>query len=436
MRQLDVFWDDVLVGYLKELVDGSLVFFYDGGWLASAASKPLSPDFPLDKQVYVGEKVVAYFDNLLPEGTIRDFIASVEHISPTNVFGLLERFGGDTAGAICLLPKGQKPSKKNNYLPISVNSIKQWFASSRGLPLNVSDGQMRASLSGAQDKMSIFIDLDGHMMLPLGDAPSSHIIKPSLKHGYIEQTAINEMLIMTLAKEIGLNVPDVQYKQDLDAIIVRRYDREITSAGTLKRLHQNDICQILGISSKKKYEAEGGPSFCQCLHAVLKHSNNPIEDKLRMIEWLIFNLAVGNMDSHAKNISLLTSEYETRLAPFYDMVCTVTYQNLSQRFAFKIGGENRPGWLRKRHWERFSEEVEVPLEHIDKIKANICKEIEITLPIIVLEMQKESLNSDSRSMIESVCSEIRRNIGRLRVDSIDTDKLEEKSASMIKKEKM
>jgi serine/threonine-protein kinase HipA len=49
---------------------------------------------------YTGDLVQAYFDNLLPEGSVRDFIARAEHISPTNVFGLLERFGGDTAGAL------------------------------------------------------------------------------------------------------------------------------------------------------------------------------------------------------------------------------------------------------------------------------------------------------------------------------------------------
>jgi serine/threonine-protein kinase HipA len=53
-------------------------------------------------------------------------------------------------------------------------------------------------------------------------------------------------------------------------------------------------------------------------------------------------MLVGNMDGHAKNLSLLTSGKRTRLAPFYDLVCTTVYPNLSQKLAFRIGGENRP----------------------------------------------------------------------------------------------
>jgi|GEM_PF-3025758 len=36
------------------------------------------------------------------------------------------------------------------------------------------------SLSGTQDKMAVFIDADGNISIPLGAAPSNHIIKPSL----------------------------------------------------------------------------------------------------------------------------------------------------------------------------------------------------------------------------------------------------------------
>jgi len=240
---------------------------------------------------------------------------------------------------------------------------------------------------------------------------------------------------MTLARKIGLNVPDMQYNLDLDAIIIHRYDRQVMADGGLKRLHQNDICQILGLSSKRKYESEGGPSFAQCLHAIMKQSDNPAEDKLRMIEWLIFNLAIGNMDSHAKNISILASDERTRLAPFYDMVCTLAYPHLSQRFAFKIGGENRPGWLRKRHWERFASEVEMPIEDIEEMKLSVCNRIEASLPNILPALRK-NIPNPGNNMVESVCVEIRRGTGRLRTHTMDMDDTVEHNTLAARREKM
>lgn len=47
------------------------------------------------------------------------------------------------------------------------------------------------------------------------------------------------------------------------------------------------------------------------------------------------------------------------LAPFYDMMCTNIYKDLSQKLAMKIGGENRPEWIMERHWNRFAEEIKI-----------------------------------------------------------------------------
>lgn len=41
---------------------------------------------------------------------------------------------------------------------------------------------------------------------------------------------------------------------------------------------------------------------------------------------------------------------QIRLAPFYDMMCTNIYEDLSKRLTMKIEGENRPEWIMERHW--------------------------------------------------------------------------------------
>jgi serine/threonine-protein kinase HipA len=415
MKQLDVYIGSNLAGYLREREDGSISFTYNPEWLRSGAATPLAPGLALTEGEHTGDIVHAFFDNLLPEGSIRDFIARAEHISPSNVFGLLERFGGDTAGAISLLPQGIQPSGIPRYRPVDVAAIRECFANSRGIPLGLEGEQVRMSLSGAQDKMTVFIGKDGKMALPLGDAPGSHIIKPTM--GYrpdLPQTAVNEVLVMNLARAVRLDVPDVRYDPELDAAVIARYDRILDAQGRLHRLHQNDLCQIMNMPSGRKYESEGGPTLKVCFAAVVSHSSQPALDKKRLIEWVAFNVAVGNMDSHAKNLSLLIADGKIKLAPFYDMVCTTTYPSLSKRFAFKIGGENRPEWIMDRHWSRFAEEVGVKAAFVKKIRLDLSGRIMHALPLVAKALRKAVRHPEGLSMIEHVEAEVRRFAGQLR----------------------
>jgi len=402
MKRLSVYYESTLVGYLSEDDKQALCFSYTNDWLINNVAIALSPDIYLSDQLFSGDVVESFFGNLLPEGDVLDFISQAMHISSSNVFGLLERFGGDTAGAFSILPEGLEPSDIPHYLPVSKNKIKEWFQQTKGLPLNINGEQSRMSLSGAQDKMTVFIDSNNDISIPLGAAPSTHIIKPSINHRLdVPHTAINEVLIMTLAKEIKLDVAETRYDPELCAAIIKRYDREMVQ-GKLKRLHQNDLCQILGLPSNKKYEVEGGPSLVNCFDAVLKQSSQPAKDKKRLIEWVVFNILVGNMDSHAKNLSVMTVANKKELTPFYDMVCTAVYPNLSQKFAFKIGGENRPDWIMRRHWERFSNDTGTKPQLVINIITDIIHRIDKSLPIVVSQLKAMSSVSDEILMIEKI----------------------------------
>lgn len=72
------------------------------------------------------------------------------------------------------------------------------------------------------------------------------------------------------------------------------------------------------------------------------YSTRPLEDELQLLDLLIFNCLVGNCDCHLKNFALLYSEdlQNIRLAPAYDMVCTVIYETGLATMAYKIGGTN------------------------------------------------------------------------------------------------
>ncbi|MCD2448845.1 type II toxin-antitoxin system HipA family toxin [Methylicorpusculum oleiharenae] len=420
-KKLNIFAGDLLVGYLSESTAKGMSFVYAPAWLANADAMSLSSDLPLSDQTYHGEPVVAFFENLLPEGDVLEFISKAIQISSGNTFGLLERFGGDTAGAFSLLPEGMRPSHEPHYLPVRPQDILEWFQRSRGIPLNINGEQARMSLSGAQDKMTVFIDSKGNVSIPLGAAPSSHIIKPSVKHRQdVPCTAINEAMVMMLARRIKLEVADVRYWPELSAVVVARYDREIDKDNRLHRLHQNDLCQVLGVPSSMKYESEGGPSLKTCFEAVLKHSSQPAIDKRRLIEWVIFNFLVGNMDGHAKNLSLMTAGKNTQLAPFYDMVCTAVYGNLSQKFAFKIGGENRPKWMMARHWGRFATDIGVKPQYITKAQLDIMNRIESALPSISEELSSFALSNEELDMISKIRAFITKSVTQMKMRIKDT----------------
>ena len=415
MKQLSIYAEEHLVGHLNEGDANGMSFIYAPNWLANPDAVPLSPELPLADQVFHGDHVSSFFENLLPEGDVLEFISKAAHISSGNIFDLLERFGGDTAGAFSILPEGMLPSDQPHYLPVTPESILQWFDRSRGIPLDLSGEQARMSLSGAQDKMTVFIDANGNISIPLGAAPSSHIIKPSLQHRHdIPNTAINETMIMMLAHHIKLDVAEVRYVAELGAVVINRYDREIGPDGRLHRLHQNDLCQVLGIPSGKKYESEGGSPLKTCFQAALERSVQPALDKKRLIEWVIFNVLVGNMDGHAKNLSLITIGKRTKLAPFYDLVCTTVYPNLSKKLAFKIGGENRPRWLMLQHWDRFAEETATKPQFVRKVMANMIQRIELALPGVTAMLRTAASKPDELLMIEKVHERVQASVAQMK----------------------
>ncbi len=104
------------------------------------------------------------------------------------------------------------------------------------------------------------------------------------------------------------------------------------------------MCQALGFPHFRKYESEGGPSFKDCLELVDNVCTEPIVEREQLLRWLIFNLLTGNSDAHAKNLSLLFhSDGKIELAPFYDLLCTVSYANIDRQMAMSIGAVWDPG---------------------------------------------------------------------------------------------
>lgn len=160
---------------------------------------------------------------------------------------------------------------------------------------------LRLSLAGVQNKLPL-IYRDRVFALPLGQTPSSHILKPDPKRKNIPKLAENEAFCMMLAKQCRLDTADVDLITiaEQHCVLVQRYDRQQD-----QRLHQKDFCQAMGIAPFNKYEAEGGPSFADCSNLIKQYSSRPAADKKRLLQWTLFNYLIGNADAHGKNLSFL-----------------------------------------------------------------------------------------------------------------------------------
>ncbi len=362
----DVLYEDQIVGHLSSVDSQNLSFQYTQSWLEKGTPRdgafPVSLSLPLRRETYSPPVSHDFFVNLLPEGGVRGRLEAHLKVSPGNDIELLRRVGGDCAGALSLVPSGttsHREQRPGDLRKIDEDALQRW-ASGYGVPFARSDDEtgVRLSLAGAQDKLPVRLQDDAYF-LPAGSEPSTHILKfASPPYSYLPE---NEAFVNLIAKELGLVVPRAWLETvgTQRFLVLERYDREHTNE-RWRRLHQEDFCQALGVSHRRKYEHEGGPTLKQCAQLLRQHASIPAIEIERLLKWSLFNLLAGNSDAHAKNVSLLWSANgRLTLAPFYDLVCTRTYETLDRHLAMAIGGETDPGRIARRHLHGLGDDLGV-----------------------------------------------------------------------------
>jgi serine/threonine-protein kinase HipA len=143
---------------------------------------------------------------------------------------------------------------------------------------------------------------EGQIAIPGNGAPSSHILKPD-SPGRLWGSVHNEAFCLTLARRVGLPAARVTtgLAGERQFLLVERYDRH-WQGELLRRLHQEDFCQALGLPPGAKYQ--------HSQHRGQKGSFSRMMDRLRevgggadiMLLWdmLVFNVLCCNTDAHLK----------------------------------------------------------------------------------------------------------------------------------------
>jgi serine/threonine-protein kinase HipA len=289
--------------------------------------RPVALSLPVDIGVVTtaGRAVPAYFAGLLPEGRRLTALRAAVKTSADDDFSMLAVVGDDAIGDVQVVPSGTPPS--SSYRPtvaafdLASTSFTEIFAAATGSDLD------RSGIAGVQDKVS------GRMInLPIRLGGADTIVKlnpPEFPH-LVE----NEAFFLTMARQC--NIPTTQWsivtdRDGISGLVVRRFDRTVDPAGSNLRIACEDGCQIVGRYPADKYALDTEDLFTSVARVC---QARPVAVRALM-QQLAFAVITGNGDLHAKNISVLRSGSEWRVAPAYDLPSTVLYQDQSLALAIE-----------------------------------------------------------------------------------------------------
>jgi serine/threonine-protein kinase HipA len=287
-----------------------------------------------------------FFRELLPEGRMLTRLAQQSGLAEQDVIGLLRRYGRDVAGALQIWDTDVPGEPKQPALEaLSSAGVAEMLAHVQQNPLGNKPAGGKTSLAGVQDKI-VLARTDGGWNRVIDGWPSTHILKPESRD--YPTSIYDEEFGARFARAVGL-APFSTWIEDFDgvpAVVIERYDR--SPDAPQGRVHQEDFNQVLGAAGDQKYQKFGGRVSLERIARVFSASGDNGSLK-RLFKLVVLSVAVGNLDMHAKNISLLHRRDGTMtLSPAYDVVPQVHQPNDGE-VALAVAGEYRHAAITAEH---------------------------------------------------------------------------------------
>ncbi|MFL5287591.1 MAG: type II toxin-antitoxin system HipA family toxin [Rhodopila sp.] len=401
MNAIPVYYETTLVGTITVAEDGPS-FAYDPRWADVRGAFPVSLRTPLGS-VAPPAVLVPWLQNLLPEGAPLLTVGRTLGISPQDAVGMVEKIGRDTAGALSIgrPRRGAAPG----YRPVPDEAaLERIIAELPAKPFLVGEEGVSMSLAGAQYKLPMAV-ADGRFAIPVDGARSTHILKPD--NTRLWGSVQNEALCLVLARRAGLNAAEVTtgVAGERSYLLVTRYDRLLRNDKWF-RLHQEDFCQALGKPPGAKYEHNQtgikGPSLTDFFTLARQYMGPG--DVIAILRAVILNVLLTNVDSHAKNYSLLLSGRGARLAPLYDLMCGAAWANVTQNMAQDIGGKNRGRHIHARHWRRMAQACGLGRAAVLRNVAALAEKVAAEVASAMEEV--ESMPAGGHPMLQRFADEI------------------------------
>lgn len=319
---LDILLHDRRIGTIARLDGDSSIFTFDDAYLADEERQTLSLAYKDSLGAIINEprsyrtKIEPFFSNLLPEGTLRDYLARRAGVKALREYPLLTQLGSDLPGAV-------------KAVPVDGHDTPPEETDEEGVAEQAKQA-LRFSLAGVQLKFSAIKNhgKNGGLTIPVTGIGGDWIVKlPSARHPDVPEA---EFAAMSLAAKLGIDVPDIDLvpldtiaglpeaiaRYGVSAFAIRRFDREPAGA-----VHIEDFAQVYGVYADDKYE---NASYRQTLSVLAIETDE--SSVVEFIRRLTYSVLIGNGDMHLKNWSLIYPDQRRPiLAPAYDLLSTVPY---------------------------------------------------------------------------------------------------------------
>ncbi len=309
------------IGAITYLGGDRSIFSFEESYIDNPSRPTLGLSFKSDGGELITDfsptqtQLLPWFSNLLPEGPLRSYLAEQTGVKPVREYSLIAALGKDLPGAVQIVSSEEKVQVEKENVSDQ----------SEAIPHNA----LKFSLAGVQLKFSALAKQKGGLTIPTQGIGGNWIVKlPSLRFEGLSQ---NEFSMMTLARLVGMDIPDfkliplseieglprgIEHIAE-DAFAIRRFDR--AKDGSL--VHMEDFAQVYGVYPERKYERASAKSIATVLW--IETGEKGVRE---FIKRLIFNTLIGNADMHLKNWSLLYPDrIHATLSPGYDFVSTIPY---------------------------------------------------------------------------------------------------------------
>lgn len=362
VQRADVYKAGTLAAAL-ERTNGSVVFSYLDGY----AGRRVATTLPLGQhRVSQNGAVPTFFAGLLPEGRRLTAIRQAIKTSVEDELSLLIAIGNDTIGDVQVTAAGERPTEpvmSELTAPESLSFADLWNKAVGEVPEATGLPGIQPKVSARMISFPVRLG-SGRFILKLNPPEYPHVVE-------------NEACFLAAAKVSGLEVPHFHLVTDRDGakgLLVSRFDRAVSSSGTLTRLAQEDACQVLDRYPADKYAV----SLEAAINALADRcAARPLaaRDLLRQV---VFAHLTGNGDQHAKNLSILFDE-EWKVSPCYDVPTTYLYRDHTT--ALSIDGRRRQD-VTRRHILELARVVGVRSKAVESMIDDVLDRIPIWLDTV------------------------------------------------------
>ncbi len=325
---------------------GNTLFEYDNKWLKEGFS--ISPFFlPLKSGTFEAKFEPFYglfgvFADSMPDGwgnlLLDRFLMSKKiQLSSLNVLDRLAYVGNGGMGALTYEPDNSFIYKgKIQDLNIIANQVSEILLEQADLPTVKSLLEQTGSSGGARPKVLIKYKGSSWMV----KFPSS--IDP-------KDVGEKEFFYSKLAKQCGIEMPETFLFEE------KYFGTQLFDRKGNERFHVHSASGLLHASHR--YPSLDYLQLAQVTMALTKN----IKELSKLLTLMVFNVAIGNKDDHAKNFSFLYKNGVWVLSPAYDLLKS---DGFGGEHATSVLGVGNP---KKQDMIKLAKEIRYPEKEMKKI---------------------------------------------------------------------